>query len=134
MSSTDVVVTGYGATTPLGGDAASTWDALLAGQSTGFDTALGAFLADCERTRCDFRRAVDGDLFAAYDALAARVEQEPLPAEHPLWDAPNVLITPHVAGEGPYLDERRLAILVENARRFAQGAELQDVVDKGLWF
>ena len=33
MSSTDVVVTGYGATTPLGGDAASTWDALLAGRS-----------------------------------------------------------------------------------------------------
>lgn len=30
---TDVVVTGYGATTPLGGDAASTWDALLAGKS-----------------------------------------------------------------------------------------------------
>jgi len=33
VSSTDVVVTGYGATTPLGGDAASTWDALLAGRS-----------------------------------------------------------------------------------------------------
>ena len=32
-SSTDVVVTGYGATTPLGGDAASTWEALLAGKS-----------------------------------------------------------------------------------------------------
>ena len=33
MSSTDVVVTGLGATTPLGGDVASTWDALLAGRS-----------------------------------------------------------------------------------------------------
>ncbi|HZZ45693.1 MAG TPA: beta-ketoacyl-[acyl-carrier-protein] synthase family protein [Pseudonocardia sp.] len=33
MSSSDVVITGYGATTPLGGDAASTWDALLAGRS-----------------------------------------------------------------------------------------------------
>ena len=33
MSATDVVVTGFGATTPLGGDAASTWDALLAGRS-----------------------------------------------------------------------------------------------------
>jgi pimeloyl-ACP methyl ester carboxylesterase len=36
-------------------DPTLTWDALLAGQSTGFDTALGAFLADCERTRCAFR-------------------------------------------------------------------------------
>jgi 3-oxoacyl-[acyl-carrier-protein] synthase II len=33
VSATDVVVTGFGATTPLGGDAASTWDALLAGRS-----------------------------------------------------------------------------------------------------
>jgi phosphoglycerate dehydrogenase-like enzyme len=61
-------------------------------------------------------------------------EQEPLPPEHPLWDAPNVLLTPHVAGEGPYLDERRLTILVENARRFVQGVELLNVVDKRRWF
>jgi 3-oxoacyl-[acyl-carrier-protein] synthase II len=33
VTTTNVVVTGYGATTPLGGDAASTWDALLAGRS-----------------------------------------------------------------------------------------------------
>ncbi|MBQ0893948.1 beta-ketoacyl-ACP synthase II [Micromonospora sp. U56] len=33
MSRTDVVVTGIGATTPLGGDVASTWDAMLAGHS-----------------------------------------------------------------------------------------------------
>src|ERR1044071_7390286 len=33
MSNGDVVVTGLGATTPLGGDVASTWDALLAGRS-----------------------------------------------------------------------------------------------------
>jgi len=38
-------------------------------------------------------------------------EQEPLPADHPLWDAPNVLITPHTAGYGPYLDDRRLEII-----------------------
>src|SRR5262249_11138964 len=34
-------------------------------------------------------------------------EQEPLPADHPLWTMPGVLITPHTAGFGPYLDERR---------------------------
>jgi len=39
---TDVVVTGYGATTPLGGDAASTWEALLAGKS-GVRTSTGEF-------------------------------------------------------------------------------------------
>ncbi len=61
-------------------------------------------------------------------------EQEPLPAEHPLWSAPNVLLTPHVAGEGPYLDERRLAILIENGRRAVSGRELRNVVDKAAWF
>ena len=46
-------------------------------------------------------------------------EIEPLPSDHPLWTAPNVLITPHTAGYGPYLDDRRLDILLDNCRRFA---------------
>ncbi len=61
-------------------------------------------------------------------------EEEPLPPDHPLWTAPNVLLTPHVAGDGPYLDERRLDILVDNARRFVSGQELRNVVDKQAWF
>ncbi len=61
-------------------------------------------------------------------------EQEPLPAQHPLWDAPNVLLTPHVAGYGPYLDDRRQEILVDNARRFVAGVALRNVVDKEHWF
>jgi phosphoglycerate dehydrogenase-like enzyme len=61
-------------------------------------------------------------------------EIEPLPADHPLWSAPNVLLTPHVAGHGPYLDQRRAEILVENAQRFAAGQPLRNVVDKAHWF
>jgi phosphoglycerate dehydrogenase-like enzyme len=61
-------------------------------------------------------------------------EEEPLPADHPLWKAPNVLLTPHTAGYGPYLDERRLAIIVENSRRFVGNQPLLNVVDKRLWF
>jgi phosphoglycerate dehydrogenase-like enzyme len=61
-------------------------------------------------------------------------EIEPLPADHPLWDTPNVLMTPHSAGYGPYLDDRRRDILVENAKRFASGQPLLNVVDKALWF
>lgn len=62
-------------------DPTLTWDGLLEGQSRGFDTALRAFLADCERIRCAFRAAVRGDLLAAFDALAARVETTPLPTD-----------------------------------------------------
>lgn len=59
-------------------DPASTWDQVLEGQSRGFDVALQAFLSNCERTRCAFRQAVSGDLGAAYDALAAQVDQGPI--------------------------------------------------------
>ena len=62
-------------------DPTLTWDQLLAGQSRGFDVALGAFLADCERTRCAFRQAVSGDLTKAFDDLAAKVETHPLPGD-----------------------------------------------------
>ena len=61
-------------------------------------------------------------------------EQEPLPADHPLWDAPNVLITPHTAGYGPFLDDRRSEIIVDNAKRFVAGSPLRNVVDKANWF
>ena len=61
-------------------------------------------------------------------------EQEPLPADHPLWTAPGVLITPHTAGYGPYLDERRYDILSDNCRRFMAGQPLRNVVDKSSWF
>ena len=61
-------------------------------------------------------------------------EREPLPADHPLWTMPGVLITPHTAGYGPYLDERRYEILLDNSRRFLAGQPLRNVVDKPSWF
>ena len=62
-------------------------------------------------------------------------ELEPLPAEHPLWDAPNTIITPHVAAASDaHLDERRYAIVRDNLQRFAAGRPLRNLVDKALWF
>jgi phosphoglycerate dehydrogenase-like enzyme len=61
-------------------------------------------------------------------------EQEPLPPGHPLWTLPGVLITPHTAGHGPYLDERRYDVLLDNCRRFLEGRPLRNVVDKASWF
>ena len=61
-------------------------------------------------------------------------EQEPLPADHPLWTLPGVLITPHTAGFGPYLDERRFEILLDNCRRFVADRPLRNLVDKARWF
>jgi len=61
-------------------------------------------------------------------------QQEPLPADHPLWTMPGVLLTPHVGGEGPYLQDRRTELLLDNCRRFAAGQPLRNVVDKQNWF
>ncbi|MBV9828634.1 MAG: D-2-hydroxyacid dehydrogenase [Alphaproteobacteria bacterium] len=61
-------------------------------------------------------------------------EKEPLPADHPLWTMPGVLLTPHTAGHGPYLEERRFEVLSDNTRRFLAGEKLRNVVEKSRWF
>ncbi|MSP44154.1 MAG: D-2-hydroxyacid dehydrogenase [Alphaproteobacteria bacterium] len=61
-------------------------------------------------------------------------EVEPLPAHHPLWTMPNVLITPHMAGHGKYLNERRYQILEDNCRAMTNGTNLRNIVDKASWF
>ena len=59
---------------------------------------------------------------------------EPLPPDHPLWTTPGVLITPHVAGIGPYLGDRRTELFIDNCIRFNEGRPLTNVVDKARWF
>ncbi len=61
-------------------------------------------------------------------------EVEPLPADSPLWDMPNVILTPHTAGYSPAIAGRHLATLVENVGRFARGEPLKNVVDKASWY
>ncbi len=61
-------------------------------------------------------------------------ETEPLPPDHPLWDMPNVMMTPHVGAVGPHIDKRRTDLFVENCVRFNAGEELLNVVDKKNWF
>ena len=54
---------------------------------------------------------------AALDALPT----EPLPADHPLWRARNIIITPHVGGMSDIYSEQTLPIIEENLRRFIRG-------------
>lgn len=61
-------------------------------------------------------------------------EIEPLPSSHPLWGLPNIIMTPHVAADGPYIDDRRTEVFVDNCVRFSEGRPLRNVVDKTQWF
>ena len=76
----------------------------------------------------------------ATDALVAALQQqriravldvtdpEPLPAEHPLWTAPNCMITPHVGGSTPEFIHRAFRFGAEQVRRFLDGRPLENVV------
>ncbi len=57
-------------------------------------------------------------------------EVEPLSADSPLWDAPNLIISPHTAGDSSEKEQRCVQILRENLVRYAAGEPLINVVDK----
>ncbi|OLC25034.1 MAG: hypothetical protein AUH40_07635 [Chloroflexi bacterium 13_1_40CM_65_17] len=75
------------------------------------------------------------DIEALLDALTAGriraaldvTDPEPLPADHPLWRAPNVLITPHIAGTVAKWEERAYRFAGEQIRRYAAGQPLLGV-------
>jgi phosphoglycerate dehydrogenase-like enzyme len=80
---------------------------------------------------------VDTDaLVAALEAGHVRavldvMEPEPLPAEHPLWVAPNLMLTPHSAGDTPGAERASWKLAGEQLRRYAAGEELINVVREG---
>jgi len=61
-------------------------------------------------------------------------DPEPLPADSPLWDMPNVLITAHYSGRTPAYEERAMEIFLDNLARYVSGQPLRNVVDKRLGY
>ena len=68
-----------------------------------------------------------GRLNAALDVT----DPEPLPADHPLWTMPNVLLTPHVGGAVVGLLPRAYRLVGEQLRRYAPAEPLANVVTDG---
>lgn len=56
-------------------------------------------------------------------------EQEPLPADSPLWALPNVILTPHIAGITPAYEARLMTLFAENLHRYVAGQQLLNTVD-----
>jgi phosphoglycerate dehydrogenase-like enzyme len=65
-----------------------------------------------------------GRIRAALDVT----DPEPLPPEHLLWRAPNLLITPHVATDTPRFMGRAFAFAAQQAQRFARGEQLLNII------
>src|SRR5262249_8601846 len=79
---------------------------------------------------------VESDLIEALDRGGLRgaaldvFDQEPLPAGHPFWDHPRVLVSPHAAARTPRFWEREGALILENIRRYLARQSLVNIVDQ----
>jgi phosphoglycerate dehydrogenase-like enzyme len=91
----------------------------------------GALLVNAARGRIVDTDALVAELSAGRLRAALDVtDPEPLPAGHPLWSAPGVLITPHVGGEVPQTGARVAATAVAQIARVLAGEPLANVVDR----
>ena len=62
-------------------------------------------------------------------------EVEPFSTDHRLWNLPNVILTPHIAVKDAVdVPSRQFELLLDNARRFAAGEPLRNLVNKAQWF
>lgn len=61
-------------------------------------------------------------------------ETEPLPPENPLWEAPNLIITPHISGGSQLTTELMWSIFHENVGHFVRGEPLKNLTDKRLGY
>jgi phosphoglycerate dehydrogenase-like enzyme len=66
-----------------------------------------------------------GRIRAAIDVT----DPEPLPDGHPLWSAPNLLLTPHVAGSSPMFMVRAMQLAAAQIGRWLRGERLENVVE-----
>jgi D-3-phosphoglycerate dehydrogenase len=62
------------------------------------------------------------------------VDPEPLPADDPMWECRNLLITPHVGAQSRCRVEMSVELFCENYARFNSGKRLINLVDKGLQY
>jgi len=92
----------------------------------------GAYLLNAGRGGC-----IDTDaLVEALGSGSVRAagldvtDPEPLPPDHPLWGMPNVIITPHYAGDHPGYDREAFRAFIDNLGRYIRGESLRSVVDR----
>jgi phosphoglycerate dehydrogenase-like enzyme len=92
----------------------------------------GALLVNAARGPVvDYRALLEqlqaGRIRAAVDVT----DPEPAPPGDPLWDAPGLLVTPHLAGDTEAADRRAYALVGEQVRRYVRGEPLENKVEHG---
>ena len=91
----------------------------------GFPVALGARRVDrCEELAARIRAGGGEAVALPLDVT----DPEPLPADHPLWRAPNLLLTPHVGGASAAMWPRAHRLVRAQLRRYVAGEPLVNVI------
>jgi phosphoglycerate dehydrogenase-like enzyme len=96
----------------------------------------GAILANMARGKL----VVEADLVAALEngllsgAVVDVAAEEPLAASSKLWELPNIIITPHVAGQSHWRIDNMTDFFCNNLHRYLLGQPLVNLVDKRLGF
>ena len=87
----------------------------------------GALVDESALVSALIERSIGGATLDVFDI-------EPLPIDHPLWEAPNVTITAHMSGDVVGWRDTLAAQYTENVRRWLVGQPLRNVVDKKLGY
>lgn len=100
---------------------------LMRGDAWLVNVGRGALVDEPALTRALEAGRIGG---AALDVFAA----EPLPAESPLWDLPNVIVSPHMSGDARGWEQALTDLFLAQLERYRAGEPLANVVDKSLGF
>lgn len=96
----------------------------------------GAIVASVGRGPCIEEDAMADLLASGHLSFAALdvTKVEPLAADSPLWDLPNVLIAPHTAANSEKEDGRIAELFLANVKAFLDGGRMRNVVDTQLFY
>ncbi|MFI0483434.1 D-2-hydroxyacid dehydrogenase [Actinomadura sp. 9N215] len=87
----------------------------------------GALVAEADLVKALLDGRIAG---AALDVF----EDEPLPSSSPLWDMPNVIVSPHMSGDVAGWRDELVRLFADNLGRYVSGRPLRNVVDKRLGY
>jgi len=111
-------------TTPLTSQTRALMDAGRIAKMKGGALLVNAGRGAVVETDAMVAALMEGRIRAAVDVT----DPEPLPPDHPIWRAPNLLITPHIATDTPRFMGRAFAFAAGQAQRFAKGEPLLNIV------